>query len=606
MNAKEIGRTAGRIFAYRLPPNWILRSQEDQEDYGIDGEIEIASPDDKATGFIFKAQIKGQERVSYINSGTHISFNLSVDRLRYYMQQIETAIILAVVATDEKKVFWTSLQDNTTIANDLKKALGNGQKTVAVHLRSEDTIPERTDELLVAVKRNMDWLRIHALDRLTGPIDELLHRSHDDVLKALLNKSKKLQFEIFNEQFERLYTSENHKDLLDIAQKVIHSATELVQTRVVAGLYIERLLRQELDSRDPRELAALGNLYGLMLQIVRSEKAPSHIRRYVLMLVRILRLEISVNSDYHYFVSAKRFARDSLTGWIIASSRVQVSGRATRDVVKTVHLVNRAVLAGQHGLLLEALPRFVGFMALFVHRLKEDQLSAQAEPLVSWLEFCVELSIDVARETKNFGALAEAIAANAFIDLSTDGKAARIEKSLTLAATIEHDSIREGLQERLRALRDQEVSEEELTPDKEIEMFRHRAIGLGIDVDNPLDEFGQIIQQGLLDYNPERVVKDCESLIMVPTRSLGVPAQMVGLPSAGMKFLHCLKKGHTMGGWRLDDVYMSPIPGTGFKAHNCDTCEFRKARDEKWKWSSKWQHGLAEEHSEVFERMGKF
>lgn len=40
MNAGEIGIEAGRIFEYNLPSHWIFRSQEDQNDFGIDGEIE--------------------------------------------------------------------------------------------------------------------------------------------------------------------------------------------------------------------------------------------------------------------------------------------------------------------------------------------------------------------------------------------------------------------------------------------------------------------------------------------------------------------------------------------------------------------------------------
>ena len=54
MTNKEINRTSGRIFESLLLPSWAFRSQEDQEDYGIDGEIEITTPEDKATGFIFK------------------------------------------------------------------------------------------------------------------------------------------------------------------------------------------------------------------------------------------------------------------------------------------------------------------------------------------------------------------------------------------------------------------------------------------------------------------------------------------------------------------------------------------------------------------------
>lgn len=41
MNAGEIGTEAGRIFEYNLPSRWIFRSQEDQNGFGNDGEIEL-------------------------------------------------------------------------------------------------------------------------------------------------------------------------------------------------------------------------------------------------------------------------------------------------------------------------------------------------------------------------------------------------------------------------------------------------------------------------------------------------------------------------------------------------------------------------------------
>lgn len=92
INAKEIGRRAGRAFEFCLPDNWLFRSQEDQEDYGIDGEIEITTPQDKATGFIFKAKIKGQAAVSFIEEGKKASFSLSLERLQYYISNVEIAV----------------------------------------------------------------------------------------------------------------------------------------------------------------------------------------------------------------------------------------------------------------------------------------------------------------------------------------------------------------------------------------------------------------------------------------------------------------------------------------------------------------------------------
>lgn len=68
MNAGEIGTEAGRIFEYNLPSSWIFRSQEDQNDFGIDGEIELKNKDGKALGKdrVFKVQIKGELHPTYI------------------------------------------------------------------------------------------------------------------------------------------------------------------------------------------------------------------------------------------------------------------------------------------------------------------------------------------------------------------------------------------------------------------------------------------------------------------------------------------------------------------------------------------------------------
>jgi hypothetical protein len=59
MTPKEIGRSASRIFKKAIPENCAIRDQEDQEDYGIDYELELTDKEDHATGFIFKMQQKG-------------------------------------------------------------------------------------------------------------------------------------------------------------------------------------------------------------------------------------------------------------------------------------------------------------------------------------------------------------------------------------------------------------------------------------------------------------------------------------------------------------------------------------------------------------------
>src|ERR1043166_8793823 len=75
MTSQEIGRLAGRIFTNVLPEYLVARSQQDQEDYGIDYEIEVMLPGDRAGGVIFKVQEKGTTDLGLNAAGSQISYS---------------------------------------------------------------------------------------------------------------------------------------------------------------------------------------------------------------------------------------------------------------------------------------------------------------------------------------------------------------------------------------------------------------------------------------------------------------------------------------------------------------------------------------------------
>ena len=87
MTPAEIGTLAGRIFTYNLPPNWLFRPQEDQNDHGIDAEIEVADQRGVARGseFVFKVQIKGEFNCTLLKNQQTVSYTLSTNKLKYYL-----------------------------------------------------------------------------------------------------------------------------------------------------------------------------------------------------------------------------------------------------------------------------------------------------------------------------------------------------------------------------------------------------------------------------------------------------------------------------------------------------------------------------------------
>ena len=160
MNAGEIGSAAGRIFNYKAPLNWIIRSQEDQDDHGIDCEIELKDSRGKALGreSVFKIQLKGQENCSFIEDGQKLSFSVSRERLQYYLN-FNIPVILVVVEVSSERIYWISVTDNQEI---LEKVSDSSTDTLTVHLpvknKLERNISSAYEKLLVAVQECWDFL----------------------------------------------------------------------------------------------------------------------------------------------------------------------------------------------------------------------------------------------------------------------------------------------------------------------------------------------------------------------------------------------------------------------------------------------------------------
>lgn len=140
---KHVSRRSGRVFQYYLPNHWIIRSQEDQEDYGVDFEVQITEKDaDKATIDIFKIQLKGVEKESGLQlSDNKAKFSIEVEKLIHY-QNLEIPIFLVLVCNENQRVFWVSLQGNKDIDVIIDNAIKKKYTTTTITLPNELYIQE--------------------------------------------------------------------------------------------------------------------------------------------------------------------------------------------------------------------------------------------------------------------------------------------------------------------------------------------------------------------------------------------------------------------------------------------------------------------------------
>ena len=133
--------------------------------------------------------------------------------------------------------------------------------------------------------------------------------------------------------------------------------------------------------------------------------------------------------------------------------------------------------------------------------------------------------------------------------------------------------------------------DEDLAVEKDIIMGM--AQSMGIDLDNPNDEIAKIVNIGLIDLDPTRVLKNCDKLYLV-LGSSGLPARMLFLPSAGFKTLYCTLHKYGIASMSLEDVYKS------FKEKYCSKCKDKCPHPKKWKWTRSWRQKQYELHKERF------
>jgi hypothetical protein len=241
MTSQEIGRLAGRIFMCDMPEYLVVRNQQDQEDYGIDYEMEVMLPGDRASGVIFKVQEKGTTDLGLNAAGDQISYSdLKTARMRYYLRELRIPAALVVVDVTKRDVYWVRLQGNAEVETDYEAAAAAGRGTMTVHLPVRNkllaTLPEFLDDMVkcqdaVMVRYLRDISSQKVLDAAGSlpDFDATLRaaRAHADILRL--------------EQVERTLRAGDMASAVAECRRILPSESETAEARLAAGLNIIRL-----------------------------------------------------------------------------------------------------------------------------------------------------------------------------------------------------------------------------------------------------------------------------------------------------------------------------------------------------------------------------
>lgn len=291
MSSSDIGDRAMRIFAYQLSPSFKIRSQEDQNDYGIDGEIEEVSFG-IASANIFKFQLKGSSSLTYLKDG-EVSFQLDVEKILYY-SKIDLPVVLLVVDIKKDIVYWEMIQNERLIekAFEYKK---KGMTKINIHINPLRTIQGDFDGLIKKIERYKVLLSSRKIMSTGFPsvFDSL--SCDDNAFKEqyafVEDQHKKLKItKIFRE-----YMSNDDDVALQSSYSVLRSEELDLNTRFIAYLYAYQILnrRVEIDGVD-----SVIDLTDKIISIMRGQvgSMSKEMLAYISLIRRASRCDVISNS----------------------------------------------------------------------------------------------------------------------------------------------------------------------------------------------------------------------------------------------------------------------------------------------------------------------
>jgi Domain of unknown function (DUF4365) len=458
--AKEIGRVAGGIFLSAIPGRWARRSQEDQEDYGVDYEIELTTTDDKATGFIFKVQQKGVEQARRLADGT-VAFSLECEKVTYYLRQLRIPIVLVVVEVNSNTSWWVPLHANREIERDLSDALAAGQKTMTAHIPAANELAKTHDALLAAVRRMMDALTLAGLKAMPTADAQAVIDSEPDLDE--LERGLRMTHSLLRSTRTQRHVEHGELDAaFELNKRAFEDDLEPPEARFAAGMELVRVGGGIVVARggDARERDALLKLRlrvtHELVHVCRSLASDHQLRTYSLFVARVSRLRVFTGQDTGLFFSrlAQQANPDEFAQYITAGAQRTVTISVVHELHHAQRLLLKLIDRGWFALVCYAWANLTETLQEFMTRLKHDGLTDGATELRAWLDSVGAVCRDVAEQVGDAKLLELCAITHMRIELD-NGDAAfetRRTAALQLTAKIADPAARRAAEEQVEQL----------------------------------------------------------------------------------------------------------------------------------------------------------
>ncbi|PQJ92431.1 hypothetical protein BTO21_04485 [Photobacterium phosphoreum] len=604
MNPGEIGDAAGRIFNFYAPLNWIIRSQEDQNDHGIDLEIELKNAEGiaRGQGSVFKIQLKGQKRCIYIDDGQKLSFSVPRTRVKYYLQ-FNTPVIFVVVDVTTECIYWVSVTDNAEIQQKLNSS---STASLTIHLPIENKLERgNTDsfnKVLSAVQSCWEHLSLRGLRTAVLNCRTLKPKALDQ----RINQVGDALFTAYHIKFECLLANGNFSEVYQQADTIIRSPIVPPKDRFIATLYFDYSFKvAPFTNVKQEQITQQISLCSLLIELAREQKESPY-RLTAIVKARTALFSIMTEQLHATHVTHPHFQKDSIEYLLINQEINKYYVETYRHLVKIINLCNRLIIKGQFSILANLMVDLMMSIGEFKTVHKARGTDGGIAFLDDWLN---NMLITVFFYTSKVSDLWKINQLYLMINLQSNLKS--IVTFDIRELVIEHCAKAE---EMLNVIDEQIANKPKqfLFRDASVEeqkaFFADMAKKLGMDPDDKKSREGQFVSIGLKNYDPTNVISHCEHMF-VDYRPRGMIAEQLRMHSLCTPLMICLKHGYAVGGRLLIEAFDNsdgPEFMRGFKQRHCDNCNDCTSRTAEWRWSLRWQGEEQIKHADKLDKFKNF
>lgn len=594
----QIEDRAYRQFEECMLDHWVIRSQT--HDYGVDREVEIFNQepngDAVSTGYVFKAQIKGTENVTTSKDDDHIKASLEVDRANYLCNELQAPVFFILVDVNEGRTWWYAIQLDKNLRHRLNGAIGKNQKTITLNIPTGNVLPNTLNRLVMTLR---DIKLSHACDSFV----ELPQSNFDNLsldLEEIADLEKRFTDKVFVAKSRLFWQQKDYSGLEAASRAALSNVNSSTATKISAILCIEKANENKVKS-SPSLQAHLDRIYFDSATAIRrlTEGENRSWRLFSAIVLRAAHLRMASSSDFALYINRKIHDADGESGsldficsTILGLARQQALQRVFKKYNQCLRLVNLAFKWEEYWMIPQVVLRVSQALPpVFIH-LWGEGLEETANTFRASAKKLLTQAVSISFALNNWDDMAQLVYTSFTVNSQANGEHYR-ETYDWARNTL--DGIPDELRRKewVACLEDlsqtfdpskriREFAEPDVPAEEEYQIYVQMAQAMGINFNDPNDQIAQIVRIGLQDLNPERVLKNCKQLF-VYIGHYGIPAQVLGLHTAGSKYLRCLKTGVAIGGLSLDGIWDT------MTQEHCSKCEHREPWPDDWKWTRSWQ-----------------